>query len=100
METNHLFRILSLIPDDLVQGYRVEYVVKNDSSTFNLHHTIISPTIPTLTQLFLQFFQPHIEIFSSDVYLKEGGFLEVDTLSGILTIHAEIQFLLVDTLRL
>jgi hypothetical protein len=98
MENKKLFRILSLIPEELVQSYSIEYINHTDSGTPGTSYPTLSTDVLTLYDLFWNYFQNHIELLSCKVFLNEGGFLEVDCLSGVLWINVEIQFPFLDTL--
>jgi hypothetical protein len=98
MENKKLFRILSLIPEELVQSYSIEYINHTDSGTPGTLYPTVSTEIPTLYELFMKYFQNHIELLSCKVFIKEDCFLEIDCLSGVLWINVEIQFPFLDTL--
>jgi len=101
MENKKLFRILSLIPEDLVESYCVEFINRKgageaDSPT-QLRPTI-SGEISSLYDLFITYFDTYIDLISCKVLLKEGGFIEIDCLGGLMRVNAAIQFAFIDKL--
>lgn len=98
MDNKKLFRILSLIPEERVQSFTIEYINRRDSGTPGTLYPTLSTDVLTLYDLFMNYFQNHFELTSCKVFLKEGGFLEVDCLSGILWMKVETQFPFLDTL--
>lgn len=101
MDNKKLFRVVSLIPEDEVSSYRVEFVNRlaptlPTSSTPG--HPRLSGNINSLYDLFIEYFQKHIEITYCNVSLKRGGSIELDCLSGMLFIKAELQFPFLDKL--
>ena len=98
MDNKKLFRILSLIPEEAVKCYRIQYINRRDTGTPGTLYPTVSNEITTLYDLFMNYFQNHIELTSCKVFIKEDCFLEIDCLSGVLWINADIQFSFLDTL--
>ena len=98
MENKKLFRILSLIPEERVASYTIEYINRRDSGTPGTFHPTVSTETSSLYDLFMNYFQNHLELISCKVSLKEDCFFKIDCLSGMLWIKGEFQFPFLDTL--
>ncbi len=99
MDNKNLFRVLSLISEDFVHHYRMEYIDRTDPKDLrNFNYPRVSNDIATLYDLFMEFFQKHIELNSCIVYLKNGSTIKIDCLAQKLFIHGDLQFPFLDNL--
>jgi hypothetical protein len=101
MENKKLFRILSLIPEEEVSSYRVEFVNRLapfDPNASSPVQTRFSDTISCLHDLFNEYFQNHIDLTYCNVSLKKGGSLELDCLGSMLFVKADLTFPILDKL--
>jgi hypothetical protein len=99
MDNKKLFRVLSLIPEENVQFYRMEYIDRKDPTDLrNYNYPRVSDNISCLYELFIEFFQNHIELNSCVIYLKSGGTIKVDCLAEKLFICGDLQFPFLDKL--
>lgn len=99
MDNKKFFRILSLISEEFVQHYRMEYIDRTDPNDLrNFNYPRVSGDIPCLYDLFIEFFQNHIELNSCVVYLKNGSTIKIDSLAQKLLIRGDLQFPFLDNL--
>ena len=100
MDNKTLFRILSLIPEENVESYWVEYFNRQETRQTNSPvYPSHSEKIQSSYELFTEYFHNHIEISYCRIYLKEGGSVEVDCLGFILWVKADISFPIFDKLN-